>query len=116
MEAQEAKGKVRRYIFGFDAADPERGAALFNRNYPEFAASKNPWLRTLFLIGAAHLTARFAKDGAYPENFCKPAELQAETPAELAAWFAQEAETNAQKFDARNGTDDYLQMLRMLQF
>ena len=27
MEAREAKGKVRRYIFGFDAADPERGAA-----------------------------------------------------------------------------------------
>ena len=96
--------------------DPAHGAALFNRNYPVFAASKNPWLRMLFLIGAAHLTARFAKDGMIPESFCMPAELQADSPEALAAWFWQEAETNAQKFDARNGTDDYMQMLRLLQF
>ena len=94
--------------------DPAHGAALFNRNYPVFAASKNPWLRMLFLIGAAHLTARFAKDGAFPENFCW--EQNAQTPAETAAWFAKEAEASVQKFDARNGTDDYQQMLRLVQF
>lgn len=96
--------------------DPEHGAALFCRNYPVFAASKNPWLRMLFLIGAAHLTARYAADGSYPETLRLPAELQQETPAQLAASFYAQAEEAAAKFDARNGTDDYMQMLKLLTF
>ena len=33
--------------------DLPHACALFNRNYPDFAASKNPWLRVLFAIGAS---------------------------------------------------------------
>ncbi|MCR4647107.1 MAG: hypothetical protein K5695_17160 [Oscillospiraceae bacterium] len=98
----------------YSVTDPAQGAALFNKNYPVFAASKNPWLRMLFLIGAAHLTARFAKDGAIPESFCIPPELSVSGAEELAAWFDREAADNARKFDDRNGTDDYTQMLRQL--
>lgn len=96
--------------------DPAHGGALFTRNYPVFYASKNPWLRMLFLIGAAHLTARYAADGQIPETFRLPADRQTEDLAEAAASFYAQAEEAAAKFDARNGTDDYMQMLRLLQF
>lgn len=90
----------------YSVCEPKRAVELFNRNYTAFAASKNPWLRMLFAIGAAHL---FAQVKQHPE-------LQAEihvpytgSVQELGEQMAHTAADYAAKFDARNGTDDYMQ-------
>ena len=88
--------------------DPEHAVALFNRNYPDYQASKNPWLRVLFAIGASHLFDRLKADPDMQTGIQAPG---CSDPAKLGEEIRQAAEELARKFDERNGTDDYTQML-----
>ena len=90
-----------------------KGIKAFNRNYPLYMASKNPWLRSHFLFGTLHLFERLAADGTVPECIVVPKEsplytmVQEENVKALAEHIYAEAKDYAMKFDARNGTDHY---------
>ena len=88
--------------------DPEHACALFSRNYPDFIASKNPWLRVLFSIGASHLFEKLKDALQYYAGIQIPG---GGDPAKLGTELRQTAEELARKFDERNGTDDYMQLL-----
>ena len=90
----------------------EQGLELFRQNYDKFANSRNPLLRLKFANGAYHLFR------ALPENYVpaqaivpKDSELEGMTMPELSAHFYAIANALAAKFDARNGTDDYLKLV-----
>ncbi len=93
------------------------GIRLFCRNYPVFAVSKNPKLRMLFTIGAYHLFRGLPAWYQLPEYFAVPKDSPIYEAAEsrditsLASYFYTEAKTLAEKFDRRNGTDDFMTML-----
>lgn len=91
----------------YSESDLRSAAALFNRNYPDFAESKNPWLRVQFAIGAAHLFAHIGDD---PERLSLIRVPHREDVRQLGAELTQIAIEYAGAFDARNGTDDYMQM------
>ena len=88
--------------------DLEHACAMFNRNYPAFQTSKNPWLRVLFAIGASHLFDKLKEDPQYYANIQIPG---GGDPAKTGEQIRQTAEELARKFDARNGTDDFMQLL-----
>jgi hypothetical protein len=88
--------------------DPAHACALFNRNYPDFQASKNPWLRVLFSIGASHL---FEALKSHPEYYDNIQLLSGNDAMELGGKIRETAEDLARRFDARNGTDDFMKML-----
>ncbi len=88
--------------------DLPHACALFNRNYPDFAASKNPWLRVLFAIGAAHLFGKLENEPQHYEKIQVPGG----DPVKTGKQICEIAEELAKKFDARNGTDDFMNLLR----
>ena len=92
----------------YAAHDPAHACTLFNRNYPDFQMSKNPWLRVLFAIGASHLFEALQEK---PEFYNKIQHFNGSEPAALGAKIRETAEDLARKFDARNGTDDFMQLL-----
>lgn len=101
----------------YGLTQPERGVALFCRNYPVFAQSKNPNLRMHFAIGAHHLFRRLLRWHEFPKSFDITAETELRHAAEnhdaasFAAHFYTIANDYAVKFDTRNGTDDFVTML-----
>ena len=87
--------------------DGGHAIALFNRNVPDYLDSRNPWLRVQFAIGAAHLFAVCREDPALYEHFRIPG---VSDPRAFGEEITKAAIDLAKKFDARNGTDDYMQM------
>ena len=80
---------------------------LFNRNYPDYLESRNPWLRVYFAIGAAHMFAALQEQPEYYAAVRLPTQ---QTPAAVGEAITAAAKELAEKFDARNGTDDYMKM------
>lgn len=97
--------------------DKAHAIALFNRNYPEFLASKNPWLKALFLMGACHLFERLEADELaalkMPQDCPIYAAVSERNTKWLADWFYAEAKAAAVKFDERNGTEHFHMMLEI---
>ena len=101
--------------------DVPRGIALFNAHYDMYLASKNPWLRVRFATGTAHLFARIRDDALplddvrIPVNDPEPAALLASGDrAALSAWATAAAREQAAKFDDRNGSRYYMDLVDML--
>lgn len=96
--------------------DTEHGIQIFNRNYPEFLASKNPWLKVHFLMGACHL---FEALETLPDTLRVPQSCEiypfvcAQDKVAIADWFYKEAAAAADAFDKRNGTDHFRLMLEI---
>ncbi len=101
----------------YEILDPAHGIRLFCRNYPIFAQSKNPMLRMYFAIGAYRLFRALPDSYALPDFLAVPKDtpvFQAvqnrDVPA-IAAHFLAIAEDYTQKFDQRNGTEDFTKLL-----
>ena len=99
---------IGTFLTLYAAHDLPHACALFNRNYPDYLASKNPWLRVLFAIGASHL---FEKLKEHPEHYADIRIPGGGDPAQAGVQLRETAEELAHKFDARNGTDDFMQLL-----
>lgn len=98
--------------------DPARGLGLFKANYPVYLASRNPSLRMQFAIGAYQLFAALPQAYPVPQSFSVPADSPLYEDARKGNWGAMAAhfysagEELASKFDARNGTGDFMQLLQ----
>lgn len=93
----------------YSVYDLPQAVSLFQRNYPDYLESKNPWLRVLFAIGASHLFDALEHS---PEHKAKLRLPQNADPTETAAQIRKTARELAEKFDARNGTNDFMNMLQ----
>ncbi len=93
----------------YAVTEPARGMALFLRNLPLWEQSRNPNLRMLFALGACHL---FRAEGipALENPVTIAGTAFSDSPA-LYGYFYPIAKDYAQKFDARNGTEDFMQEL-----
>ena len=93
--------------------DPAHGAALFNRNYPLYLASKNPFLTMCFAIGSAHLLDALPDPSLlrvpHSAPICKA--VQDGDIRSCALSLRESASELAARFDARNGTQDFMNML-----
>ncbi len=100
----------------YGITQPEYGFTLFLAHNPLYQQSRNPALRMQFAIGAAHLFARMQEKGIcqLPQaiQLSENAGVQTfRTAAEAQSYFYQAAADAAARFDARNGTDDFMQQL-----
>lgn len=96
----------------YSVTQPEHGLQLFARNYSIYANSRNPLLRMQFAIGAYHLFRALPDEQALPESLAsKDAEISGMGVPELRFHFHAAAQELAQKFDARNGTNDFMTKL-----
>ena len=93
--------------------DTRWGTALFNKNYPLYLSSKNPLLTMGFAIGSTHLlealpdTAGLRVPAGSPlHGVCRAGDIGA-----CARHMRSCAEDLAARFDARNGTHDFMDML-----
>ncbi len=94
------------------------GLRLFSIHYELYLHSKNPMLKMLFAIGAYHLF-RVIEEEKYHElleqmRVARDDALLKQPPSRIAEFFYHTAEEAVQKFDARNGTDDFSHMLHLL--
>ncbi len=95
----------------YGITDSMAGLSVFRKHYPVYLSSKNPYLRMLFTIGAYQLFSRM--QAPLPEDFALPKQspIQTTDAAALAAHFYQLAKESAGRFDSRNGTEDFMQLL-----
>lgn len=91
----------------------EHGLRLFAKNHEIYAKSRSPLLRMYFAIGAYHLFRALPDTAVLPEGIMLPKDsgLHAMDIPALRAHFYTAAGELAGKFDARNGTDDFMTML-----
>ncbi|MDE6005205.1 MAG: hypothetical protein K2G88_07450 [Oscillospiraceae bacterium] len=94
----------------YSILDIQKGLKLFARNYNLYFQSRNPWLKMYFAIGAYHL---FDKIANHKINFKSPENtpISSMSVQEIAEYFYQSANDLVNKFDSRNGTDDFAKML-----
>ncbi len=90
---------------------PYEALRIFCRNYPVYAQSKNPYMQMQFAIGAFHLFRTLPETCVLPENCSMPGETLPHSIPELKTHFYHAARTLAEKFDARNGTPDFITLL-----
>ena len=90
----------------YSILDIQKGLKLFARNYNLYLQSRNPLLTMEFAIGAYHLFAK-TKNFNPPEN----TPISSMTIQEIVEYFYQSANDLVNKFDSRNGTDDFAKKL-----
>lgn len=98
----------------YGMTEPEHGLRLFVKNHEHYAKSRSPLLRMYFAIGAYHLFRALPDHAVLPDGCALPKDsgLQEMDIPALRAHFEAAAKELAQKFDARNGTDDFMNMLQ----
>ncbi len=101
----------------YSVTKPADGLRLFRMHYILYQQSKNPFLKMQFAIGAYHLF--HALSHIQPPVKEMMIQLDQEDPIygyslkETAAYFYHEADKAVRKFDARNGTNDFSEMLAL---
>ncbi len=90
--------------------DRLRAIELLSRNWQDFLDSQNPWLRMQFASGAAFLMDHLCLEPELMSELRLPASMRKASPDEIRHSFHAVAKDLAAKFDARNGTDDYMQL------
>ncbi len=96
----------------------EKGETLFLDHLPLYQQSRNPAMRMHFAIGAAHLFRLFRRQGklhirtkiSLPQEGSGAA--LTDSVQEISAFFEQDARNAAARFDTRNGTDDFMQLVQ----
>lgn len=100
----------------YSQVDREHAIELFSQNYPVYHVSKNPMLRMRFEMGAYALFVRCVQSPP-AARFVLPQSSQLFPLSErqdhggMSAHFESSAAAWAKKFDARNGTSDFMDML-----
>jgi len=101
----------------YSVTKPPQGVKIFAMHYELYQDSKNPHMRLLFAIGAYHLfhalNAEKHRSILEELRIARDEPLFAQPPEQIAAHYYQEADTAAKKFDARNGTSDFQNMLNL---
>ncbi len=97
----------------YSLTEPVRGLALFQKHYPLYMQSRNPLLRMLFAMGAHRLFAAAKSETSIqvPKESPLYAAAGEGDFSEISAHFYAAAKELAQKFDARNGTEDFMKLL-----
>ena len=90
----------------YSITDRHLGTELFRRSLRIFMASRNPWQRMQYAIGAFRLFDRMQSDEVnliLPRDFALWNDTYTYKSAELAEYFFNEAKSLAERFDKRNG-------------
>ncbi len=96
----------------------EKGEDLFLSHLSFYQQSRNPAMRMQFAIGAAQLFRFLSKQGQ--QRIRAKISLRQEgsgtmltdSVQEILAYFEQDAKNAAARFDSRNGTDDFMQLVQ----
>ena len=100
----------------YSITKPPHGIKLFGMHYPLYEQSKNPSLKMQFAIGAYHLfcvlDSETHHDILEELRIARDTPLFTKPPEQIAKYFYHEAETAVQKFDMRNGTTHFSEMLQ----
>lgn len=100
----------------YSLVDKEHGIQLFSRNYPVYNASKNPMLRMRFEMGAYVLFKNCKQEPpaaqlVLPKTSMLFPIFEQQNYAGMSVHFERSAAEWARKFDIRNRTSDFTEML-----